>query len=112
MEDSEKSEFYDNPLNFVKTLDNNGNVVSNITWYDTVPNTQGQLWLITNHIGDEGDANETAWNGPIKWGDNAGFQIEYAISDENTDAVFDGTKVLPSLNAYKDNSLETIDEVA
>ena len=108
----QKSAFYDNPLNFVKTLDANNYPVNNITWYDTVPNTSGQLWLITNHIGDEGDPNETAWNGPIKWGDNAGFQIEYAISDTNTDAVFAKTKTLPSLNPYKDNSLETINESA
>lgn len=108
----QKSAFYDNPLNFVKTLDANGYSVDNITWYDTVPNTSGQLWLITNHIGDEGDQSETGWNGPIKWGDNAGFQIEYAISDENTDAVFAKTKTLPSLNPYKNDSLETIDETA
>lgn len=108
----QKSAFYDNPLNFVKTLDANNYPVNNITWYDTVPNTSGQLWLITNHIGDEGDQSETGWNGPIKWGDNAGFQIEYAISDENTDAVFAKTKTLPSLNPYKNDSLETIDETA
>ena len=108
----QKSAFYDNPLDFVKTLDTNNNLVNNITWYDTVPNTSGQLWLITNHIGDEGDPNETAWNGPIKWGDNAGFQIEYAASDSNTDAVYAGTKTLPSLNPYKDNSIETINESA
>ena len=108
----QKAAFYDNPLNFVRTLDANNYPVNNITWYDTVPNTSGQLWLITNHIGDEGDQSETGWNGPIKWGDNAGFQVEYAISDENTDAVFAGTKTLPSLNPYKDNSLETIDEAS
>ena len=48
----------------------------------------------------------------MKWGDNAGFQIEYAISDVNTDDVFDKVKTLPSLNNYKDNSLETVNEVA
>lgn len=106
----QKSAFYDNPLNFIKTLDENNNIVSNITWYDTVPSTSGQLWLITNHIGDEGDSSETGWNGPTKWGDQAGFQIEYALSDENSDAVYAGNKTLPSLNNFKDNSLETVDE--
>ena len=65
----QKAAFYDNPLNFVRTLDANNYPVNNITWYDTVPNTSGQLWLITNHIGDEGDQSETGWNGPIKWGE-------------------------------------------
>ena len=110
--DEQKDAFYDDPLAFARTLDANDQEVNNITWYDTIPNTQGQLWLITNHIGDEGQASETGWNGPMKWGDSAGFQIEYAISDENTDDVFAKVKTLPSLNSYKDNSLETINEVA
>ena len=110
--DEEKSQFYDNPLNFVKTLDARGNVINNVTWYDTIPNTTGQLWLATNHIGDESSSTETGWNGPFKWGDRAGFQIEYALSDEKTDAVYNKTKTLPTLNAYTNSSLEGIDESA
>lgn len=107
--DAQKSEFYTNPLDFIKTKDSN-NVVQQISWQDTVPSGTAQLWLITAHIGDEDSITDTGWTSPRKWGDNAGFQVEYAVADENTTAVYNGQRTLPSLNNYKDNSLETVDE--
>lgn len=122
-EDSDReSDFYDNPLNYIVTLvrdaggsyvDDNGrwSIATNIEWHDSIPTGTEQLYLINNLIGDEKD-EETGWNGPTKWGDQAGFQTEYAASTPETDAVFAGSKVLPSLNSFVDDSPETIDEAA
>lgn len=98
-------DFYDSPLDYLVTLVTSdggqnwripvGNEV--VEWYDTIPSGSDQLYLISNVIGDELE-EETEWDGPTKWGDQAGFQTEYALSNEKTDAVYDKTKTLPTLN--------------
>ena len=80
--DEQKGMFYENPLDYIKTT-NNGQVVQ-IAWSDTVPAGTEQLWLITNHIGDEASITDSGWTSPQKWGDQAGLQIEYAVADEQT----------------------------
>lgn len=100
-----ESEYYENPLSFIVTVDTNNQVVSSntITWTDTVPAPPGQLYMITNHIGDEGSGSDSGWTSPRAWGDAAGFQVEYAVSDENTTDNVYGRVVgytLPKLDNY------------
>lgn len=110
--------FYANPIDpaFIYTVRRGNNnqliVDGSIVWHDTVPNdTTDQLYLIVNHIGDENEA-ETAWDGPVKWGDQAGFQVEYAEESAATTSVFNKQRTLRTLNEYKDNSIEGVNETA
>lgn len=97
--------YYDNPLRYIVTLDDNNQVVpsSTLTWSDTIPAPPGQLYMITNHIGDEASSSDQGWTSPREWGDAAGFQVEYARADENTtDNVYDRIQgyTLPKLDNY------------
>ena len=82
--------YYENPLAYIVTLDENNNVVpsSTLTWSDTIPSPPGQLYMITNHIGDEASDNDQGWTSPRAWGDASGFQVEYARSSTETDKVY------------------------
>ena len=98
--DAQKALFYDNPLNYVRTLDGNGNQV-NMVWTDGLPtDSDEQLWLIQAWIGDEGDPTDTGWTSPVKWGDQSGIQIEYAVSSTETDHVYNRDRgyTLPNLS--------------
>ena len=96
--------YYSNPLSYVVTLDDNNQVVSsaNLTWNDTIPAPPGQLYMITNHIGDEGSGNDQGWTSPRAWGDASGFQVEYANSSTATDNVYNKVigYTLPRLDNY------------
>lgn len=95
---TQQIQFYENPLQFTRTV-NSSNVDQHIVWSDTIPsNSHEQLWLITAHIGDEDQASDTGWTSPVKWGDQVGFQTEYAVSSTATDAVYAGTSTLPNLS--------------
>lgn len=113
--DDEKISFYNDPLNYIKTLkpdtEHSGQFIdasSEVTWSDTIPTNSGQLWLITAHIGDESSSTDTGWTSPRKWGDHAGFQTEYAVSDENTDKVYAKTITLPRLTDTNDSPNMTV----
>ena len=96
--------YYSNPLSYVVTLDDNNQVVSsaNLTWSDTIPAPPGQLYMITNHIGDEASGNDQGWTSPRAWGDASGFQVEYANSSTATDNVYNRVAgyTLPKLDNY------------
>ena len=84
--DNQKIQFYENPQDYTKTLNTN-NQDTHITWNDTVPIGTTQLWLITAHIGDENQVSDTGWTSPVKWGDQAGINVEYSV-DEKAAAVY------------------------
>lgn len=94
--------YYENPLAYVITLDANNQVVpsSTLTWSDTIPAPPGQLYMITNHIGDEASGNDQGWTSPRAWGDASGFQVEYANSSTATDDVYARVKTLIKLDNY------------
>ena len=116
--------YYSNPLSYVVTLDDNNQVVSsaNLTWSDTIPAPPGQLYMITNHIGDEASGTDQGWTNPRAWGDASGFQVEYAVSSTATDNVYNRVTgyTLPKLDNYdldnypnlNDPDNDGIDEVA
>lgn len=101
---------YEDPLDGIVTK--NGNTVVQMTWSDGIPNGTEQLWSIQALIGDESQSSDAAWSSPARVGDRAGFQVEFAASDANTDAVYNKTKTLPSLNNYLADTPEGVDEVA
>ena len=104
-----KMEFYNNPLAYLITLkrDPNDNsqwiIDPDVTWYDSIPEAESpihDLYLATNLIGDE-EEEETAWDGPVRWGDSIGFQTEYAAASDETNAVYAKQKTLPVLDSYE-----------
>ena len=101
---------YDDPLDGVVTK--NGNTVVQMPWSDGIPNGTEQLWSIQALIGDESQSSDAAWSSPARVGDRPGFQVEFAPSNNNTDAVYNKTKTLPSLNNYLADTPEGVDEVA
>lgn len=101
---------YDNPLNGIVTK--NGDTTVQMTWSDGIPNGTEQLWSIQALIGDESQSSDAAWSSPARVGDRPGFQVEFAASNTNTDAVYNKTKTLPSLNNYLADTPEGVDEVA
>lgn len=105
---AQKDLYYTNPQNYIKTQ--NGNTVVNIIWSDTIPPGTEQLWLISNHIGDEVDNTDTGWTSPQKWGDQAGFQVEYAVSSTETDKVYNRQQgyTLPNLGININNTYRYI----
>lgn len=101
---------YDDPLDGIVTK--NGNTTVQMTWFDGIPNGTEQLWSIQALIGDESQSSDAAWSSPARVGDRPGFQVEFAASNTNTDAVYNKTKTLPSLNNYIADTPEGVDEVA
>ena len=101
---------YDDPLDGIVTK--NGNTIVQMTWFDGIPNGTEQLWSIQALIGDESQSSDAAWSSPARVGDRPGFQVEFAPSNNNTDAVYNKTKTLPSLNNYLADTPEGVDEVA
>lgn len=91
----QKLQFYRNPELYTKTV-KNGQVL-NITWQDTVPSGDGQLWVITAHIADESQSTDRGWTTPSMWGDKAGFNVEYSASEE-ANAVYTNPSLLNNHN--------------
>lgn len=58
LSDDQRNLFYEHPQDYSKTLDADGKE-SDIVWEDTVPTGDGNLWLITAHIGDEHQSTDT-----------------------------------------------------
>ena len=114
---AQKNLFYEHPEVYAKTL--NGNTVVPITWHDTVPSGDGQLWLITAHIGDEDDPlTDTGWTSPSRWGDKAGFNVEYCANEELGGLVYANPSLINNHNmtfndyAGTDEERETLWEAA